>query len=730
MPEHNLTNHASLPRKSQSQNVDQKIALFMGLMLLVLMIIVLFVSNNLFNHLQKAYNNRLSTALASTISESITRVGFSGRFHTRRLVKELYSKVKCLAYISVESIDNKVFAHSDSSLNDLPLSEAARAEKDLCINSSAALILEKKLTGQIINEILIPFRGGVDDEILGIVRIGIDFTDMQKSKTAVLSKLLFLIVILTFLSIFAAYKLSSFFGKSIRDLASQLQGILAHAPMGMVISRADGSIANSSRETAMFFPNSESALNVNSLHRSINDQRCIDRLNDMEKQAFAGNDYLQEKLEVFSGSQTPSFWDISKFPISMNEQGKSSLICSFFNDITGKIVSDNEKAELQEQLLHAQKMDAIGQLAGGVAHDFNNLLSAILSAAELLQNVPSDSEKHRKFVEMIISTTCKAADLTKKLLTFARKQEHKRKPVDLKTIIIDSCEIFKRTFDPRISTSFENNAENTMVLGDETLLQSVIMNLGINASHAMSNGGILKISLRNLIFDETNRKFSKFDIVPGRFIEVCVKDTGAGIPHELQDRIFEPFFTTKAHGKGTGLGLAMVYGAVKVHGGAITLASETGKGTIFKVFLPVADSNPEIEENTVQLIRGSGKILLVDDEEVIRVLVGEMLKIMGFEVVLAKNGIEAVEVFRKDSNDISLVILDMMMPEMNGKTAVAELKKIRSDCGIIVVSGFVNHEDLDEIMEMGISGFLKKPFRLADLSQAITVATAPDQAKS
>ncbi|MEW6710494.1 MAG: response regulator, partial [Candidatus Riflebacteria bacterium] len=718
------------PRKALQQNVDQKIALFMGLMLLVLMIIVLVVSNSLFNQLQKEYNNRLSTALASTISESITRVGFSGRFHTRKLVKELYGKEKSLAYISVETYDNMVFAHSDASLNDLPLSEIARAEKDLCMNSSAAVILEKKFAGQTINEILTPFRGGIDDEILGIVRIGIDFTDLQNSKTAILSKLLFLIVILTFFSILAAYKLSRFFGKSIRELASQLQGILAHAPMGMVISRVDGSIANSSKETAIFFPNSESALTVNNMHQSIDDQRSIDKLNELEKKAFAGNDYLQENLEVNGDSQKPSFWDISKFPIALDEQGKSSLICSFYNDITGKITSENERTALQEQLLQAQKMDAVGQLAGGVAHDFNNLLSAILSAAELLQNIPSGSEKHKKFVEMIISTTCKAADLTKKLLTFARKQEHKRKLVDIKTIINDSCEIFKRTFDPRISVAFENNADSTMVIGDEALMQSVIMNLGINSSQAMPNGGNLEISLRNVVFDDTNRKFSKFEIVPGRFVEICVKDTGTGIPKELQDRIFEPFFTTKAQGKGTGLGLAMVYGAIKVHNGAITLASETGKGTIFNVFIPVADSTPEVEDNTVQLIRGSGKILLVDDEEGIRILVGEMLRTIGYEVILARNGIEAVDIFRKNSTDFSLVILDMMMPEMNGKTAVTELKKIRSDCAIILVSGFVNHQDLDDIMEMGISGFLKKPFRLADLSQAITRATDPSQTKT
>jgi len=705
--------------RQRLKSEDQKLALLMGLVILILMTVVLAASSSLFSRLQNEYNRRLSIAIAKTISESITRVSFAGKFHTRKLVGELAVGVKELSYISVETIQNRVFAHSETKLNDAELSEREQNENRRCLAEKAPFVTEKLVADRTVNEVIIPYSGGIDDEVMGTVRIGIDFTDLRRVQADNFSKLLFLIAGLTVLAILIAYRFSRHFGRTMRTLAVQLQAILDHAPMGLVISRSDGSIVLLSRETESFFPGADSAAKVDELHGSLGDKKCRARIDELEQLAFAGESLVEKDMILCDAAGSHKMWQVSKFPIEKNERGENTLICSFFRDATGKFVAEQEREKLREQLLHSQKMDAIGQLAGGVAHDFNNLLSGIMGAAELLKDFEPGSPQHARFVDIILGSAAKAADLTRKLLTFAHKREAERKPVDMLRVVSESFEIFKRTLDRKIVLCLQNFARQSVVPGDETLLQNLIMNLGINASHAMPDGGTLSLVMKNVSITSENCRVGAFELVPGNYLELELTDTGIGMYPEIQKRIFEPFFTTKEPGRGTGLGLAMVYGSIKAHDGSITVESEPGRGTTFRILLPAAHEAEVTDAADEEVISGSGRVLIVDDEEILRAIGRAMLESMGYDVLLAVNGREAVDLFKKMPEEIDLVILDMIMPVMGGKETLAELKKIRSDCRILVASGFARESELSEMKKLGINGSIRKPFRLAELSRAI-----------
>ena len=383
--------------------------------------------------------------------------------------------------------------------------------------------------------------------------------------------------------------------------------------------------------------------------------------------------------------------------------------------------------KMEQELSQTRKMDAIGQLAGGVAHDFNNMLGGIMGAAELLDlELEDQPENITTLLKLILSTTDRASDLTKKLLAFGRKGKIASTAIDINSILNDTIAILKRSINKKIAISCINEANNNFVVGDNSALQNAFMNLGINAGHAMeSNGGNeLTYTTRNTILSPEYCEISPFDIEPGEYIEIEVRDKGTGISEENLKNIFEPFFTTKEEGKGTGLGLAAVYGTVTDHHGAITVYSELGVGTVFHIFLPVEKTqantvsnnkanNIEIRENR------SGKILLVDDEDIIRISGKLMLEKMGYEVILANNGLEAVKIFKKEHNTIDVVISDMIMPKMNGSEAFYKLKEIDPNCSIIIASGFTKDTSLNQLKKDGLKGFLNKPYRLNELSELL-----------
>jgi PAS domain S-box-containing protein len=379
-----------------------------------------------------------------------------------------------------------------------------------------------------------------------------------------------------------------------------------------------------------------------------------------------------------------------------------------------------EQKNIKEQLHHSQKMDAVGKLAGGVEHDFNNMLGGIVMAAEVLEAYLSEDPEAAQFQQIIIDSAHHAADLTKQLLAFSRKQPASPKNIDLHKILHDVSSILKNTVDKRIIVEESFKAESSVIKGDASYLQSAMLNLGINASHAMPDGGTISISTKDIELDEAYCNKSIFEIVPGTYLEFTVTDTGVGIDPKNLSRIFEPFFTTKAQGKGTGLGLAAVYGTVQQHKGAITVSSKIDQGTTFQVLLPLTFEKEYLKEKIPECHKGSGHILIVDDEEILRVTSQALLTNLGYKVTLAENGKHALEIFEKNPDSFDLVLLDMIMPEMNGKDCFKAMRKIRPNLLVILASGFTQENDLKEMESQGLNGFLNKPFRRANLSQIVS----------
>ena len=384
-----------------------------------------------------------------------------------------------------------------------------------------------------------------------------------------------------------------------------------------------------------------------------------------------------------------------------------------FRDVTEQFV-------MEEQLRQTQKMDAIGQLAGGFAHDFNNMLAGIMGYAELIVMKAGVNAKLKKYGEIILNSAENAADLTQKLLAFSRKVKMQTTPVDVHTCIKDAIQILKHSIDRRIIIRKDMQAAVATTYGDPSQIQNAILNLALNARDAMPEGGELTFATTDVTLDQEFSEASTFDIQPGPFIEISIRDTGIGMTREVQGRIFDPFFTTKDVGKGTGLGLAAVYGIVSEHHGAVHVYSELNKGTVFKVYLPVDEAVTVAEKNKEEAIyNGSGCVLVIDDERVVRNVMENQLQDMGYSVLLACDGVEGVELFQKKHETIDLVILDMVMPGMSGRDAFNAIKSIDPDAKILLLSGFSRDSHMEDLMKQGALGFIQKPFRRAKLSKVL-----------
>lgn len=379
----------------------------------------------------------------------------------------------------------------------------------------------------------------------------------------------------------------------------------------------------------------------------------------------------------------------------------------------------SELRRLEESSHQAQKMEAIGQLASGVAHDFNNMLGGIIGAAEMLGLSLPDDAKAKKFHQIILEAATRAASLTKKLLSFSRSSQHNSTPVDVHDIISETLVLLENSIDPRIEIQVSLEATRSNVIGDPSQLQNVFLNLGINGSQAMSDGGKLSISSDITELDGLYCNYSTFTIQPGNYLEVEVRDTGMGIAPEHIGKIFEPFFTTKEQGQGTGLGLASVYGTIQQHGGAITVHSKAGAGTTFHVFLPLADAEATRQRVTQIVKRGSGRILVIDDEEVMRFTAKAILEELGYEVMVAGDGQEGLQLYLQEKFAFDLVLMDMIMPVMDGRDCFEAMRQYNPDALVVLSSGFSKEEDIQEMKAHGLAGFVRKPYRSSTLSQVI-----------
>jgi len=413
--------------------------------------------------------------------------------------------------------------------------------------------------------------------------------------------------------------------------------------------------------------------------------------------------------------------EISTHPVRIADK---ALVLGIARDVSPRRKMEEEKSRLEAQLHQAQKMEAIGQLAGGIAHDFNNMLAAIVGYADLIVNgFSSDNPKLARYATGIRDTGMRAADLTTKLLAFARKGKLESVPVNMHEAVQAAASLFEPSLPKNITLTQHFAANPPTVTGDRTQLQNMVLNLAINAKDAMPNGGQLSIATENSIIDEEYAKSKPYHVVPGDYLKLSVMDTGMGMDEETKLRIFEPFFTTKEKGKGTGLGLASVYGTVKHHGGYIEVTSSFGKGTMFCILLPVAGKQEEKSvPASTPLLKGTGNILLVDDDPEVREMASDVLANLGYIVQAATNGKEAVEYFQVHTHETDLVILDMVMPVMGGYECFTELRKLNPAVRVLVSSGYATSHETGRILRENGTGFIQKPYDMARLSKAAAEA--------
>ncbi len=406
-------------------------------------------------------------------------------------------------------------------------------------------------------------------------------------------------------------------------------------------------------------------------------------------------------------------------------------------DITEQLRTERENRQLEAQLLHSQKMEAIGTLAGGVAHDFNNLLQVIHGYTELLMGMKKKDDPDLKQLREIKNASQRASDLTDQLLTFSRKTEGTTLPINLTSEVEQGYRLLSRTLPSSIRTSLYLADDLKIIHADPGRIQQVILNLGVNARDAMPEGGELTIETKNIVLDEIASK-KYLEAKPGDYVRLSITDTGHGMDEETIKHIFEPFFTTKSTGKGTGLGMSIVYGIVQDAGGYITCYSKVGIGTTFRIYFPATEKSPMTETNTTisekttppailnqnndepefdSNLEGTETILLVDDEERIRSLGVMLLSQYGYTVLTAKDGIEALAVYQAKKDTIDLVIIDLIMPEMDGRKCFSKLKKIDPKIKVIMSSGYAVSPK--EIKQEGVKAFIDKPYEIQTMLETI-----------
>jgi two-component system, cell cycle sensor histidine kinase and response regulator CckA len=396
-----------------------------------------------------------------------------------------------------------------------------------------------------------------------------------------------------------------------------------------------------------------------------------------------------------------------------DENGRVINFVAVKRDVSAELV-------LQKQLFQAQKMEAIGTLAGGIAHDFNNLLQAILGYADLLLMRKKAGDPDRQKIEIIRHAARDGADLVSRILTFSRKAEAKARPIDLNEEIRRAEKLLQRTVPKMIEIKLVLADGLRIIDADPAQIEQLLLNLAVNAQHAMPDGGRLVIETSNVSLRDEYLS-DHLDVKPGMYVLLTVSDTGIGIAPDLLDRIFEPFFTTKSNGEGTGLGLAMVHGIVSQHGGYIRCYSEPGIGTSFKVYFPVSTAERlwELAETREMPAFGDETILLVDDDDRVRAMAQEMIQERGYQVIIARSGEEALEIYAAHKDDISLVILDLIMPGMGGKRCLEELLLFNPDVKILVASGYSLDGLGQDEQGTGAKGFVNKPYDAKHILAAI-----------
>jgi len=399
--------------------------------------------------------------------------------------------------------------------------------------------------------------------------------------------------------------------------------------------------------------------------------------------------------------------------------GKPSGFRGLVRDITGRLQAEKERKTLEAQFYQAQKMQAIGTLVGSIAHDFNNVLMGILeNTSQLITSIDPEDPFYGK-IERIDEFVKSGVLLTRQLLGFARKGRGEIKTADLSGIIAKTARMFGQT-KSNITIYTKNPSDIWPVFVDCGQIEQVLLNLYVNSWQAMPDGGDLNLAVENVIIDDSFIK--PYRVTPGRYVKTSVTDTGVGIDPAVIDKIFDPFFTTKEKGIGTGLGLASAFGIIKNHDGFIDVYSEKGEGTTFNFYLPASEDAGAKKPAAVELEKGMETVLLVDDEPQVISYGSKLLGKLGYTVLTAANGLETIHVYKANKDLIDLVVLDLILPDINGGDVFDQLREIRSDLPVLLTSGYHMNNQINEILGRGCNGFVQKPFNILSFSKKLREA--------
>ena len=458
----------------------------------------------------------------------------------------------------------------------------------------------------------------------------------------------------------------------------------------------------------------------NMTSEDVSGKRCFELIGrDRECELCATSECYRTKkpASVERYEESLDAWlDVRAYPI-LDEQGNLVKVIEHLRDITPAKKAEAENRKLHEQLLHAQRMEAVGTLAGGVAHDFNNLLMGIQGRISLMSMDMNPSESAAEHIQAIETYIRNATNLTRQLLGFARGGKYEVKPMDINKLVRDSANMFGRTKKELVIRVITSEGP-LIVEADQRQIENVLLNLYINAWQAMAVGGQLCLTTDQVALDELYCKPHK--VIPGQYAKITVTDNGSGMDEETLKQIFDPFFTTKEKGRGTGLGLASAYGIISNHAGFFTVYSQVGQGSTFHIYLPISEKNAGGDHSRIEgLVAGSETILLVDDEQMIIDVGQALLKRLGYEVIALKGGEAAIELVQRKGVEIDLVILDMVMPGLDGGETFDRIHAIDPDLPVMLSSGYTFTGRAEAILSRGCVGFIQKPFTVFDLSEKI-----------
>jgi len=517
------------------------------------------------------------------------------------------------------------------------------------------------------------------------------------------------------------FVLSSIVDISARKSAeARFRAAVESSPAGMVMVDQKGRIVLVNREVERLFGYDRTELVGTSIERLV-PERFRGRHPGFREGFFnapdvramgAGRDLFGLRKD---GSEVPI--EIGLNPIEMEE---GLFVLSSIVDISERQREERERKELEAQLRQAQKLEAVGTLAGGVAHDFNNILSAILGYAELLEDQIRDPDAVRDLDELK-QFVGRGRSLVQRIQAFGRRQEARRVPLALARPLDEVTRFLRSSLGPGVEIESRAAPDTPRILGDPSAMHQVIMNLGMNAAQAMRGGGRLSLEVEGLYVTDSRARRHP-ELREGPHAVLSVRDTGAGIPPEVRERVFEPFFTTKPAGSGSGLGLAIVHGIVREHDGAIELESEVDVGTTVRVFLPAVELEEQDQEPQPrsEVTRGRGeRVLYVEDEPGIAAVGRRGLERLGYEVTVGKDGQTALELFQADPDAFDIVVTDYLMPRMNGLELTQAVANLRPGLPVVLLTGYVDNLPNEEILARGVREVLSKPASIHDLSKRL-----------